>query len=239
MNQFHHLENKMTKILHIDSSSRPGRSDQKQHGSHSRRLTAQFMDNWLAKRPNTEIIYRDVGTNPPHPTTGDWVHAAFTNPDDREDWMHDALRESDQLVDELLSADIIVAGVPMYNFGMPAQMKAWIDNIVRVGRTFGFDRARGDIPYWPLITDNKSAVILSARGDFGYDPDGRIAHLNYVEGGVFTALRYIGLTDHYSAAMEYDEFADERTQASITLAEQKVEALVDQLIAKHDAVKVA
>ena len=229
----------MTRILHIDSSSRPGRSDQKQHGSHTRRLTAQFMQNWLAKRPKTEIIYRDVGANPPQPTTGDWVHAAFTKPDDREDWMHKALHESDQLVDELLSADLIVTGVPMYNFGMPAQMKAWVDNIVRVGRTFGFDRSRDGVPYWPMITDNKSIVVLSSRGDYGYDKGGRIDHLNFVEGGVFTPLQYIGITDQYGVAIEYDEFADERTQTSIKLAEQKVGKLVDQLIAKHDAIKVA
>ena len=49
--------------------------------------------------------------------------------------MREVLRTSDELVDELLAADIIVAGVPMYNFGPPAQFKAWIDNIVRVGRT--------------------------------------------------------------------------------------------------------
>ncbi|WP_258546955.1 FMN-dependent NADH-azoreductase [Thalassospira profundimaris] len=229
----------MTKILHIDSSARPGRSDQKPHGSHTRRLTAQFIQNWLAKRPNTEIIYRDVGANPPQPTTGDWVHAAFTNPDDRETWMHAALRESDQLVDELLSADIIVAGVPMYNFGMPAQMKAWVDNIVRVGRTFGFDRTRGDVPYWPMIDGNKSIVALSSRGDYGYGPDGRIAHMNFVEGGLFTPLQYIGITDHYGAAIEYDEFADERTQASIHAAEQEVLGLVDQLLAKHSDIKAA
>ncbi|NIY75968.1 NAD(P)H dehydrogenase [Thalassospira sp. HF15] len=229
----------MTRILHIDSSSRPGRSDQKQHGSHTRRLTAQFIQNWLEKSPNTEVIYRDVGTNPPQPTTGDWVHAAFTNPADREDWMQDALRESDQLVDELLAADIIVAGVPMYNFGMPAQMKAWVDNIVRVGRTFGFDRARGDVPYWPLVTDNKSVVVLSARGDYGYDPKGRIAHMNHVEGGVFTPLQYIGISDQYGAAIEYDEFADERTAQSIKEAEQKVIKLVDTLMAKHCNINAA
>lgn len=227
----------MTRILHIDSSARPGRSDQKQHGSHTRRLTAQFVQNWLGKSPNAEIIYRDVGTNPPQPTTGDWVHAAFTNPADREDWMHDALHESDQLVDELLAADIIVAGVPMYNFGMPAQMKAWVDNIVRVGRTFGFDRTRGDVPYWPMVSGNKSIVALSSRGDYGYGPDGRIAHLNFVEGALFTPLQYIGITDHYGTAIEYDEFADGRTQASIQAAEQEVIGLVDRLLAKHGDLK--
>ena len=223
----------MTKILHIDSSARPGRSDQKQHGSHSRRLSAKFIELWRTQRPDDEIIYRDVGASPPKPVTGDWVHAAFTKPEQREDWMHDVLAQSDTLVDELLRADVIVAGVPMYNFGMPAQMKAWLDNIVRVGRTFGFDRARDGVPYWPMVTGNKSIVALSSRGDYGYGPDGRIAHLNFVEGALFTPLEYIGITDQYGTAIEYDEFADDRTRQSIADAEGEVANIVDRLIAKH------
>jgi FMN-dependent NADH-azoreductase len=223
----------MTRILHIDSSARPGRSDQKQHGSHSRRLTAKFIEHWRALRPGDEVIYRDVGAHPPAPVTGDWVHAAFTKPDDREDWMHDVLRESDLLVDELLSADVIVTGVPMYNFGMPAQMKAWVDNIVRVGKTFGFDRSREGVPYWPMVTDGKSIVVLSSRGDYGYDAGGRVAHLNFVEGGLFTPLEYLGITDQHGTAIEYDEFGDDRTQQSIALAEAETIAIAEKLIQKH------
>lgn len=226
----------MTTILHIDSSARPGRSDTRAHGSHSRRLTAKFIEQWLATRPDDEIIYRDVGANPPNPVTGDWVHAAFTKPAQREDWMHQVLAESDELLAELLRADVIVAGVPMYNFGMPAQMKAWIENIVRVGVTFGFDRSRDGEPYWPMLTGGKSLVVLSSRGDFGYDPGGRVAHLNHVEGGVFAPLEYIGITDQHSTAIEYDEFGDERTQKSIADAEAKVTDIVMQLQARHTQV---
>ncbi|OSQ43457.1 FMN-dependent NADH-azoreductase [Thalassospira sp. MCCC 1A01428] len=223
----------MATILHIDSSARPGRSDLAPHGSHSRRLTAHFIENWRQHRPDDTIMYRDVGANPPAPITGDWIHAAFTKPDQRENWMQDVLAESDMLIDELLKADVIVAGVPMYNFGMPAQMKAWIENIVRVGRTFGFDRSRGTIPYWPMVTDNKSVVVLSSRGDYGYNPGERIAHLNHVEGGVFTPLEYIGITDHHSAAIEYDEFADTRTHRSIMTAENDTAKIVEKLVAQH------
>ncbi|WP_417815319.1 FMN-dependent NADH-azoreductase [Thalassospira alkalitolerans] len=223
----------MKTILHIDSSARPGRSDTQAHGSHSRRLSAKFVESWLATRPNDTVIYRDVGTNPPTPVTGDWIHAAFTKPDDREDWMHQVLTESDELVDELLRADVIVAGVPMYNFGMPAQMKAWIENIVRVGKTFGFDRSRDGLPYWPMVTGEKSIVVLSARGDFGYDPGGRVAHLNHVENGVFSPLEYIGITDQHRAAIEYDEFGDDRTAQSITDAEAKVANIITELLTRH------
>jgi FMN-dependent NADH-azoreductase len=143
--------------------------------------------------------------------------------------MTEVLSESDALVDELLAADIIVAGVPMYNFGMPAQFKAYIDNIVRVGRTFGFDRAREGAPYWPLVTDGKTLVILSSRGDYGYDSGERLEHMNHVEGGVEVPFGYIGITDVHSAAVEFDEFADHRLQASIEAAEERVDALVRDL----------
>lgn len=225
-----------TRLLHLDASARPGRSDTAQHGSHTRRLSARFVQRWLEREPKAHAAYRDVGAEPPLPVDGRWVHAAFTPPAQREPWMHEALAQSDVLIDELLAADVIVAGVPMYNFGMPAQFKAYIDNIVRVGRTFGFDRSRAGEPYWPLLAGmNKRLVILSSRGDFGYDPGQRIAHLNHVEGGVATAFGYIGITDVASVAIEYDEFADERLKASIAAAEHGVDALAARMAASVTA----
>jgi FMN-dependent NADH-azoreductase len=144
--------------------------------------------------------------------------------------MSETLAESDALVDELLSADLIVAGVPMYNFNVPAQFKAYIDNIVRVGRTFGFDRSRPGAPYWPMLAENaKRLVLLSSRGDFGYD-DGHNARMNHVEASVRTAFGYVGITDVHSLAVEYDEFADERLRASLASAEADVDSLVDRLL---------
>ncbi len=154
----------MTTLLHIDASARFGGSDTNPHGSHTRRLTARFVQQWMAVEPGAKVIYRDVGQEPPSPVSGRWIHAAFTPEREREAWMQEVLRVSDALVDELLQADLIVAGVPMYNFGPPAQFKAYIDNIVRVGRTFGFDRSRSGDPYWPLLENaRKRLVILSAR----------------------------------------------------------------------------
>ena len=77
---------------------------------------------------------------------------------------------------------------------------------------------------------NKRLVILSARGDFGYGPGQRIAHLNHVEAGVATAFSYIGITDVASVAIEYDEFADKRLRASIASAENEVDALVARML---------
>ncbi|WP_417331245.1 FMN-dependent NADH-azoreductase [Halomonas cupida] len=220
----------MTTLLHIDSSARSGSSGTTAHGSHTRRLTDRFVQQWTSRNPETEVIYRDVGQRPPAPVTGDWIHAAFTPEHARQEWMKETLHDSDVLVDELLKADVIVVGVPMYNFGPPAQFKAYIDNIVRVGRTFGFDRSREGEPYWPLLEGlGKRLIILSSRGDYGYQPGGRIADRNHVESSVRSAFAYIGITDVHEAAIEYDEFGDARLAESIAQAETSVDDLVSML----------
>ena len=220
----------MANVLHIDSSARQGSSLEGQYGSHTRRLSARFIQRWRASNPDDTVVYRDVALQPPAPVTGEWIHAAFTPADRREPWMLEALAASDALVAELLNADLIVVGVPMYNFNVPSTFKAYIDNIVRVGLTFGFDRARKGEPYWPLLSDqHKRMVVLSSRGDYGYGKGSRIEHMNHVEPSIKTAFAYIGISEVHSVAAEYDEFADERLKASVSAAELAVDALVAQL----------
>lgn len=226
----------MKTLLHIDSSARSGSSKTQSHGSHSRRLTAHFIETWQNLRPSDHVIYRDVSENPPSFISSSWIHAAFTHKDKRELWMKEILAASDALVTELLAADIIVAGIPMYNFGPPAQFKAYIDNIVRVGATFGFDRTRSGDPYWPLLNHlNKHLVILSSRGDYGYDQESHNAKNNHVERSVISAFEYIGITNTSTVAIEYDEFADERLANSIEKAEQEVTRLVHELAIQNTA----
>jgi FMN-dependent NADH-azoreductase len=214
-------------ILHLDSSPRPlipGRA-----GSHTRRLSARFVERWLASAP-TPVHYRDLGTQPPSFPSALFVDASLTAAHERTPAMQRALAESDTLVDELIAADLIVAGVPMYNFGPPANFKAYIDSVVRVGRTFGFDRNR-EPPYYPLLAPGKTLVLLSARGDFGYDPGERVAHMNHVEPSIRTAFGYMGITDVRSIAIEYDEFPrDPRHAESVARAYRAVDTLVDALL---------
>ena len=222
----------MATLLHIDASARSGRSDIDKYGSHTRRLSARFIAAWQHARPEDSVIYRDVGTTPPAPVTADWIHAAFTNPETREPWMVEALRQSDLLVDEVIEADMIVAGVPMYNFGVPAQFKAYIDNIVRVGRTFGFERHGEDVAYWPMLSENKRLVLLSARGDVGYGIGGALEAQNHVEPSIKTAFAYIGVRDVCEAAVEYDEYGGAKLEAALEMAEREVDVLVMHLLAK-------
>jgi FMN-dependent NADH-azoreductase len=225
----------MTTVLQIDASARSGRSSDSRHGSHTRRLTHRFMEAWRTLRLEDAVLYRDIGARPPRPVSGDWIQAAFTPPASREPWMREVLGESDTLVAELKAADIIVIGAPMYNFGPPAQLKAWIDNIVRVGLTFGFDRAREGEPYWPMLAgQGKTLVILTARGDHGYDAGERIADLELVIPSLAKPLAYLGVTDTRTVAVEYDEFADDRLAASLRDAEASVDALAKRIVAERD-----
>jgi len=226
----------MTRILRIDSSARTHGSDQAPHGSHTRRLTERFMRRWQAARPEDAVVHRDVGLRPPAPVTARWVEAAFTPPEKRSADLRRELAESDALVDELIAADIILAGVPMYNFGVPAPFKAYIDNIVRVGRTFSFDRTREDSPYTPLLEPGKVLLLLSSRGDYGYGAGGRLADMNYVEGQAQMAFSLIGVTDIRMVAVEYDEFPGSRLDASIRTAEAAVDEIADKLLVEKSPV---
>ncbi len=221
------------RVLHIDSSARFGRSGDDARGSHSRRLSHRFVTRWGAARPHDVIMRRDVAATPPTPIDAEWIDASFTPRERRSAVQSARLAESDLLVAELLAADLLVIGAPMYNFGIPSPLKAWIDNVVRVGMTFGFDRSREGEPYWPMLPQGKRLVILSARGDYGYDPGGRLETMNLVESGLRVPLGYIGLTDSHAIAIEYDEFADERLAASIAAAEQTTDRLVDDWTARY------
>ncbi len=206
-------------ILHIDSSPRLT--------GHTRRLSARFVERWLARR-DEELRYRDVGTCPPALPSAAFVEASLASR--RTPAMVEALRESDALVDELIAADVIVAGVPMYNFGPPANFKAYIDSVVRVGRTFGFDRSR-PVPYYPMLPPGKALVVLSARGDHSYEAGQPNAHMNHVEPSIRTIFEYIGVRDIHGVAIEWDEFPrDPQHAASIARAEAAVDGLVDTLL---------
>lgn len=220
------------RLLHIDASARSGISGLDRHGSHTRRLSRRFVDRWTALRPMDAVLYRDVGVMPPAPVSGEWIAAAFCPPERRDDTRQAVLAESDQLTAELIAADVIVVGAPMYNFGVPSPLKAWIDNVVRVGVTFGFDRSRAGEPYWPMLPPGKHLVILTARGDYGYAEGERLAAMNLVEAGLRVPLAYIGIYECDTVAIEYDEFADERLAASIDAAETAVDRLADDLSGK-------
>ncbi|MGO2149308.1 FMN-dependent NADH-azoreductase [Halomonas sp.] len=220
----------MPHILHIDASARPGIAGTDNHGSHSRHLTDQFAKQWQLRRPQDMITYRDIGQHPPSFLNHDWIASAFTPEEQRAPWMKDALAESDQLVDELIAADVVVIGTPFYNFGMPAALKAWIDQVVRPGRTVDIDESNPTDPYVPKLSDRpRHAVVLTARGGIGFDIGGKMAHINHLEPNLATALAFIGITKIHYIAIEGQEVSGEVLAKSVADAIRKVERLVDEL----------
>lgn len=220
----------MTQILQLDASARPGLAGKDEHGSHSRNLTQRFVSQWRTHRAQDAIVYRDIGQNPPSIINHDWIAASFTPEERREPWMTQTLAESDRLVDELVAADVLVIGAPLYNFGMPAALKAWIDQIVRPGRTVALDESNPADPYIPLLADRpRHAVILSARGGIGFGPGGEMAHMNHLEPNLVTALGFIGITRIHQIAIEGQEIGGEVLAASVAQALRQVDALVEEL----------
>lgn len=220
----------MPHILHIDASARPGIAGIDHHGSHSRQLSHHFMSQWQLQRPLDTITYRDIGQHPPSFISHDWIASAFTPEAQRKPWMQEALKESDRLVDELMASDILVIGTPLYNFGMPAALKAWVDQIIRAERTVGVDKTNPLDPYIPGLTDReRHAVILTARGGVNMAPGEAMAHMNHLEPNLVSALGFIGITRIHTIAIEGQEVGGDVLAQSIADARQSVERLVDDM----------
>ena len=208
----------MTNLLHIDASPRGERS-------HTRRLTAEFVGEWQKAYPLDVVTYRDIGRNPIPHVTEDWIAGAFTPPEKRTGSMRAALRLSDELVDEFLTADLIVAGIPFYNFGMPSGFKAYIDQIVRVGRTFSFNPDNKKAPFQPL-TFGKRLIAVVSRGDGGYGPGGRNETRNHLDPHLRTAFDFIGVTDVTIVAVENDEHGGTALAESLSAARETLSKFV-------------
>ena len=212
----------MTTLLHIDASARTTRSL-------SRGLSQGFIDIWKQRRPGDVVIYRDVGLNPPPATTEAWIAAVFTVPAERTPQQRDTIALSDELIDELERADIIVLGTPMYNYGMPTALKGWVDQVVRIDKTFTFDLARGDFPLEPILS-GKTLVLLTASGEFGFAPGGVREEMNQLVPHIRTIQHYLGVAESHHIAIEYQEFGDERHEKSVADAHAALPVLVDQLV---------
>jgi FMN-dependent NADH-azoreductase len=168
----------MPKLLHIDASPR---SDDR---SQSKKLSQAFVDAYVQANSGTEVTHRAVGSQPPPTVSEPWIAASFGGVE------NGALASSDTLVDELLASDIIVIGTPMYNFGTPAQLKAWFDQVIRVGRTFKVD----DDGMQGLVT-GKKAFICSVYGGQGYAAGESMESYNFLDGHLKAMLGFIGITD--------------------------------------------
>jgi FMN-dependent NADH-azoreductase len=165
----------MTAILRIDASARNS-------GSISRDLTDRIVAK-LSAEADATVTTRDLASGLPQ-VDSDWIAANFTPADQRNDAQKATLALSDSLVAEVQAADVLVIGLPIYNFGVPSTLKAWIDMIARAGVTFRYTE-KGPVG----LLEGKRAIVAVASGGtkMGSDMDFATGYIRHVMG-------FIGIT---------------------------------------------
>lgn len=171
----------MPKLLYLDSSAKGAMSV-------TRPLTDHFAKQWAASNPGGQIFRRDLAEYEPTFLNSDLIGAFYTPEEQQTVEQKRLLKQSEEFLQELFDADTYVFGVPLYNFGVPAVFKAYIDLVVRVGKTFSYD---GGVPKGLL--NNKKLVLITASGaDYTIEP---YKNLDHLEPYVRSIMGFNGVTD--------------------------------------------
>jgi len=171
----------MKNILLIQSSPSGSKS-------YSQRVAESIVNEIKDRYPGTKITFRHLAEDPlPHVGPA-FVSALSAKPEELTAAESKALALSDALIEELRTADIIVLAAPMHNFGIPSTLKAWIDHVVRAGRTFTYSQGKPD----GLLKDKRLILVLASGGIYS---DGPMKQLDFTEPYLRTVLGFVGLSD--------------------------------------------
>jgi FMN-dependent NADH-azoreductase len=200
------------RVLKIDASSR-------YDGSVTRQLANDFITQLQKQHEAVVIQQRDVVSDALAFLDADWVNANFTPVDQRSEAQLAVLAQSDQLVNELHGADVIVIGAPMYNFSIPAALKAWIDLVARAGVTFRYTK-NGPVG----LLENKKAYVVLASGGTTIGSE-----FDYASGYLRHILGFLGIHDVDLISAERMNFDNEESKQH---AHRKIQHAVKQLQTK-------
>ncbi len=198
------------KVLHIDASARGANSE-------SIRLTNEFLERWHAANPQDVIIHRDIVDKPLPHVDSIFLDGLMTPEAERTPEQQQAVTRSDELINEFLTADVLVLGVPMYNFGIPSTLKAWLDHISIAGRTFQYT-ATGP----KGLVSNKPVYILSTRGGV-YDDSPMEHQTSYLK----TMFGFFGIEDIHIIQAQGLNLSPEGREKSITDAIAHIKEAVE------------
>lgn len=200
-------------ILQIDSSVLGDNSV-------SRNLTASVVADLVAKNPQANVTVRDLDReSPAH--LGNHLLPVLGGPKDGLNATQQAeLDITEAYLAEFLAADVLVIGAPQYNFGIPSQLKAWIDRIAQAGRTFRYTENGPE-----GLAKGKKAIVVSSRG--GVRQDGAALDLHEVT--VDVVLRFLGITDITFVRAHGLAMGPEAREAGLTTAKTEIAALNDAL----------
>lgn len=169
----------MPTLLHLNVSPRGDYSV-------SRQLSKAVVEEWKNNNPGGKVIYRDLSEKPLPFVDLPWIAAAYSTPDQHTPEQQAAIAVSNELVDELLAADEIVIGTPMFNLNVPAALKGWVDHIVRLGRTFNEE-------YEGLAAGRKARIVVAGGGS--YKPGSHLENADLFSPYIRFILGFIGIKD--------------------------------------------
>jgi len=184
------------KLLRVDSSGR-------YEGSSTRALTDSLIEALASGDKALDVTQRDLAKGMPH-VDESWIQANFTDAEERSDEQMERLQFSDNLVAEIQTANVVVIGVPIYNFGVPAKLKAWVDMIARARLTFRYTENGPE-----GLMKGKKAYLVVASGGVAVDSE-----LDFATPYMRQALRFIGITDIEVIGAEQQMSRGEETVAS-------------------------
>ena len=198
------------KLLHIDSSVLGANSV-------SRQLTAQIVDQWVATHPGTQVEHLDLAVSAPSHLSADSLGfrlapgtPGLTEVQQRENAVSEAL------VSQFLAADVVVIGAPLYNFTIPSQLKAWIDRVAQVGRTFKYTE-NGPVG----LAGGKTVIVASTRGGVYSTSEGGRA-MEHQESYLSTVFGFFGITDVRFVRAEGVAMGPDAKAAALASAEVEI-----------------
>jgi FMN-dependent NADH-azoreductase len=195
-------------LLHVDSSILGP-------ASVSRGLSATIVEAWKRKNPSSKIIYRDLAADPISHLNGALLLAAAMDASQHTPEIGRELTVSASAMAEFLAADVIVIGAPMYNFGIPSQLKAWIDRLAVAGKTFTYT------PQGPKgLAGGKTIIVASSRGGY-YGVGTPLAAIDHQENYLKSTFGFLGITDIRFVRAEGVNISPESKQEAIAAAEQE------------------
>ena len=199
------------KLLHLDSSALGA-------ASVSRHLSSEIVARERALHPDIRVTYRDLAADPALHLTG--THMAARSGAAIEDATINAdLLKGNAYLDEIVAADVVVIGAPMYNFSIPTPLKSWIDRIAVAGKTFRYTASGSE-----GLLKNKKAFIASARGGV-YSAGSPAASNEHQETYLISVLAFLGVTDIKVVRAEGMAFGPEAKEAAVASALQDIAAI--------------
>jgi FMN-dependent NADH-azoreductase len=205
----------MTTLLQINASINNGNGE-------SSRLANQFVAAFHKSHPKVTIVVRDVAAAEPVPHLNAERFGAFvTKPEARSAAQHAVVAYSDTLINELKQADVIVLGLPMYNFGVPSQLKAYFDHVARLGVTFEYTE-KGPVG---KLTGKKVYVFAARGGVYARDGVNEGTPMETQTNYVRDFLRFLGMSDVEFIYAEGLHMSPQSKQAALAKAEAEIARL--------------